>query len=111
MDEAFDPDLANYPNLGALFRRKLKDGARPVDAAAPIVSPADGHVIWFGEVSPDGNMEQVKTLVQIFYSIIYLFLSPGLLVHLFSLPFHNPSNPTLMGKTPKCHFTPLNSPT
>ena len=63
MDEAFDPDLANYPNLGALFRRKLKDGARPVDAAAPIVSPADGHVIWFGEVSPDGNMEQVKTLV------------------------------------------------
>jgi len=60
MDEADDSELDNYPNLGALFRRKLKDGVRPVDAGAPIVSPADGHIIWFGEVSPDGQLEQVK---------------------------------------------------
>ena len=59
MDEADDSELDNYPNLGALFRRKLKDGVRPVDVGAPIVSPADGHIIWFGEVSPDGQLEQV----------------------------------------------------
>ena len=62
MNEAFDSDLNNYPNLGSLFRRKLKPGARPVDEGAPVVSPADGHVIWFGEVSPDGELEQVIIL-------------------------------------------------
>lgn len=60
MEEAEEERLENYPNLGALFRRALKDGARPVDETAMVVSPADGHVIWFGEVSPDGEMEQVK---------------------------------------------------
>ena len=59
MEEAEEERLENYPNLGALFRRALKDGARPVDETAMVVSPADGHVIWFGEVSPDGEMEQV----------------------------------------------------
>ena len=60
MEEAEDERLENYPNLGALFRRALKEGARPVDENAMIVSPADGHVIWFGEVSSDGELEQVR---------------------------------------------------
>ena len=59
MEEAEEERLENYPNLGALFRRALKEGTRPVDESAPIVSPADGHVIWFGEVSPTGDLEQV----------------------------------------------------
>lgn len=63
MEEAEEERLENYPNLGALFRRALKEGTRPVDENAMIVSPADGHVIWFGEVSPTGDLEQVRSCI------------------------------------------------
>ncbi|KAI0043639.1 phosphatidylserine decarboxylase 1 [Auriscalpium vulgare] len=52
-------DLRAYPSLGAFFYRKLKPGARPVDAAAALVSPADGTVLHFGTVQ-GMRVEQVK---------------------------------------------------
>ena len=42
MDEAEKP-LSAYPDIGSLFIRRLKPGARPI-AASEIVSPVDGHL-------------------------------------------------------------------
>ena len=61
MDEAVIEDLTEYRSLGELFRRRLKDGARPVDPdPAKIVSPCDGRVLHFGTVEEDGMLEQIK---------------------------------------------------
>ena len=38
LSEAEWPDLAQYPNLGALFRRRLRPGCRPVDTDCSMVS-------------------------------------------------------------------------
>ena len=54
-------DVAEYKSLGELFRRRLKDGVRPVDPdPAKIVSPCDGRVLHFGTVEEDGMLEQIK---------------------------------------------------
>ena len=61
MNEAVVEDLAEYRSLGELFRRRLKDGARPVDSDPDkIVSPCDGRVLHFGTVEEDGMLEQIK---------------------------------------------------
>ena len=61
MNEAVVEDVAEYKSLGELFRRRLKDGARPVDHdPAKIVSPCDGRVLHFGTVEEDGMLEQIK---------------------------------------------------
>ncbi|KAF9481245.1 phosphatidylserine decarboxylase 1 [Pholiota conissans] len=57
LDEV-EHDLHEYPSLGAFFYRKLKDGVRPVDQAI-LVSPADGTVLHFGQVT-GSRVEQVK---------------------------------------------------
>ncbi|KAK4312382.1 hypothetical protein Pmani_016202 [Petrolisthes manimaculis] len=59
MEEAEVEDLGKYKCLAELFRRSLKDGARPVDPSAPVVSPVDGTILSFGTVSC-GQLEQVK---------------------------------------------------
>jgi phosphatidylserine decarboxylase len=59
VDEAEEPDMTKYENLGQFFRRKLKDGVRPIDETAAVVSPADGIVVHFGKVD-DERVEQVK---------------------------------------------------
>ncbi|OXH28314.1 phosphatidylserine decarboxylase [Cryptococcus neoformans] len=51
-------DLTEYESLGDFFYRELKDGARPI-AEAPMVSPADGRVLHFGEIAGE-RVEQVK---------------------------------------------------
>ncbi|WVQ90521.1 phosphatidylserine decarboxylase [Cryptococcus gattii] len=51
-------DLKEYESLGDFFYRELKDGARPI-AEAPMVSPADGRVLHFGEIAGE-RVEQVK---------------------------------------------------
>lgn len=38
LDEMKDPDLTHYKNLSEFFYRELKDGARPVDYDAALVS-------------------------------------------------------------------------
>ncbi|KAF9429889.1 phosphatidylserine decarboxylase 1 [Podila epigama] len=59
LDEMKDPDLTHYKNLSEFFYRELKDGARPVDYDAALISPSDGRVFHFGLV--DGSrVEQIK---------------------------------------------------
>lgn len=51
MSEAEHP-IAAYPTLEALFTRRLKPGARPVDAGPGLlVAPADGKVAWIGRTA------------------------------------------------------------
>ncbi|WWD02298.1 phosphatidylserine decarboxylase [Kwoniella europaea PYCC6329] len=51
-------DLKEYESLGDFFYREMKEGQRPV-ADAPMVSPADGRVLHFGEIV-GSRVEQVK---------------------------------------------------
>ncbi|OCF44052.1 phosphatidylserine decarboxylase [Kwoniella heveanensis CBS 569] len=51
-------DLKEYDSLGSFFYREMKEGARPI-ADAPMVSPADGRVLHFGEIVGE-RVEQVK---------------------------------------------------
>ena len=61
MDEAVETSLSAYRNLGELFRRPLKPGARPVNRCPKAVcAPCDGEILVTGTVTPDGLMDQVK---------------------------------------------------
>ncbi|WVR09498.1 phosphatidylserine decarboxylase [Kwoniella sp. DSM 27419] len=51
-------DLKEYDSLGSFFYREMKEGARPI-ADAPMVSPADGRVLHYGEIVGE-RVEQVK---------------------------------------------------
>jgi phosphatidylserine decarboxylase len=53
-------DLAGYESLGDFFARKLRHGARVIDAAArSIISPCDGVIAARG-VASDGTLVQAK---------------------------------------------------
>lgn len=59
-DEIKEPDLRVFPNLAAFFYREIKPDARPLDPnPRALLSPADGKVLQFGEIS-NGEVEQVK---------------------------------------------------
>ncbi|KAF9177861.1 phosphatidylserine decarboxylase 1 [Haplosporangium sp. Z 767] len=59
LEEMKDPDLTHYKNLSEFFYRELKEGVRPIDYEATLVSPSDGRVFHFGLV--DGSkVEQIK---------------------------------------------------
>lgn len=74
MDEAEKP-LSAYPDIGALFIRRLKPGVRPV-APSEIVSPVDGHLSQTGIFdSPALEMIQVKGKT---YSLSSLLRDPVL---------------------------------
>jgi len=60
LDEAGAP-LESYPNLATFFARALKEGARPIDPTADMVSPVDGRVVILGEVT-NGMLEQIKDI-------------------------------------------------
>jgi phosphatidylserine decarboxylase len=52
--------LASYPTWQAFFTRRLKSGARPLDAAA-LVCPVDGTLTQRGRlISPDLRLAQIK---------------------------------------------------
>ncbi|XP_066949755.1 phosphatidylserine decarboxylase proenzyme, mitochondrial isoform X1 [Macrobrachium rosenbergii] len=59
MAEAEVEDLGKYRCLSELFRRSLKEGVRPVDNSAAVVSPADGRLLSFGTVDC-GALDQIK---------------------------------------------------
>ena len=65
-------DLTHYESLGEFFYRTIKDGARPI-ADAPMVSPADGRVLHFGEIVGE-RVEQVKGIT---YSLQALLGTEG----------------------------------
>jgi phosphatidylserine decarboxylase len=52
-------DLGDYPNLAAFFQRALVEGARPIDASAPFVWPADGRAVSAGPFTGD-RLPQIK---------------------------------------------------
>lgn len=49
-------DWRGYRSLQAFFTRSLRDGCRPPDPSAPVVSPADGIVAQCIFPPPDGNV-------------------------------------------------------
>ena len=54
MSEAVEENPLAYENFNAFFTRALKEGARPIDAAAGrIVCPADGAVSQLGDINGD----------------------------------------------------------
>lgn len=67
-------DLSTYESLGDFFYRRLKPGARPIDADAAMVSPADGTILHFGEIAEGGRVEQVKGIT---YSLDALLGTSG----------------------------------
>lgn len=53
-------ELADYPSLGDFFARRLRDGARRVDAGPGVViSPCDGRIAAHG-IAADGELVQAK---------------------------------------------------
>ncbi|XP_017046911.1 phosphatidylserine decarboxylase proenzyme, mitochondrial [Drosophila ficusphila] len=59
LSEALYPEYEHYNSLAEFFTRPLREGVRPIDKHAPLVSPADGKVLHFGSAS-DSLIEQVK---------------------------------------------------
>lgn len=60
LDDAREPDMAAYPSLEALFVRRLRPGARPIDGDADaVVSPVDALCGATGTVT-DGTLLQIK---------------------------------------------------
>jgi phosphatidylserine decarboxylase len=59
LDECEHP-LTHHKNLASFFTRTLKPGVRPIDPHADIVSPADSEITVFGEVTPEGTLQQIK---------------------------------------------------
>jgi len=74
LDEIEFDDLHHYESLGEFFYRRLKEGSRPVDTSVPLVSPADGRVLHFGEIAEGHHVEQVKGMT---YSLHALLGLPG----------------------------------
>ncbi|KAG8459946.1 hypothetical protein KFE25_010995 [Diacronema lutheri] len=50
--DAAPAELRAYESAGALFARRLRPDSRPLDAAAPLLSPVDGLVLCAGPVEP-----------------------------------------------------------
>ncbi|XP_059147018.1 phosphatidylserine decarboxylase proenzyme, mitochondrial-like isoform X3 [Physella acuta] len=59
LEEAEIEDLKLYRNLGEFFRRQLKPHVRPIDDDHVLTSPADGKILYYGQVK-NGILEQVK---------------------------------------------------
>lgn len=76
MDEAEKP-LSEYKSLGALFTRRLQDGARPLSPG--LIHPCDGKLTAMGEVE-EGELIQTKGIT---YSINE-FLKDGTAAETFS---------------------------
>ncbi|WFP52033.1 archaetidylserine decarboxylase [Methylomonas sp. EFPC3] len=60
LEEAKDPNLDHYANFNEFFTRELKDGIRPIAAAADAIAcPADGVISQVGTIQ-DGRIFQAK---------------------------------------------------
>ena len=52
--------MSEYSTFNEFFRRRLKNGCRPIDNEAYVVSPCDAKVLHCGLVDQNGQVEQVK---------------------------------------------------
>jgi phosphatidylserine decarboxylase len=52
MDEAANPDITHYATFNDFFTRPLREGARPL-AAAALTCPVDGAISQFGQIEQD----------------------------------------------------------
>lgn len=52
MNEALDPDIANYKTFNEFFTRALRPDARPISDAA-YICPVDGRISQFGAIEDD----------------------------------------------------------
>ncbi|KAI9576967.1 phosphatidylserine decarboxylase proenzyme, mitochondrial [Glossina fuscipes] len=59
LEEALYTDLKHYKTFAEFFTRPLRDGVRPIDSVAPLVSPADGKILHLGKAFRS-LIEQVK---------------------------------------------------
>jgi len=60
MDDAVEPELAQYATFNAFFTRALKPEARPITGGAgEIACPADGRISALGDIQ-DGQIYQAK---------------------------------------------------
>ncbi|XP_014093209.2 phosphatidylserine decarboxylase proenzyme, mitochondrial [Bactrocera oleae] len=59
LEEALYPDYKYYNSLAEFFTRPLREGVRPIDPNAAIISPADGRVLHFG-TAQNKLIEEVK---------------------------------------------------
>ena len=80
--ELGDAERSSYPSLDAVFTRRLRPGARPIDLA-PVISPVDGRVAWCGPTDgvlplgpvPFAIADVVRAEVVV-RSAVVLYLSP-----------------------------------
>lgn len=72
VEEASAP-LSSYPSFGDFFARRLREGARPLEAS-PVISPCDGVVAASGAIV-DGTLVQAKGRT---YSVAELLTVPSL---------------------------------
>jgi phosphatidylserine decarboxylase len=60
LSEAAEP-LTAYPSFNAFFTRRLREGARALDAdPRAVLSPCDSRLSSIGAVPEDGRLEQIK---------------------------------------------------
>uniref|UniRef100_A0A914YR75 phosphatidylserine decarboxylase n=1 Tax=Panagrolaimus superbus TaxID=310955 RepID=A0A914YR75_9BILA len=57
--EESEKSYEEFSNFGEFFNRKLKPGIRPI-SHAPIVSPADGLIVHYGEIKEGDKIVYVK---------------------------------------------------
>jgi len=90
-DEAELSRISDYPTMADFFSRKLRNGVRPIDDKASLVSPVDGTVMAAGPVSMNylqgikgydyhvwellGHELSQDTAKNLYYTILYL--APG----------------------------------
>lgn len=62
LDDAADP-VESFPTLNAFFTRRLRNGLRPVDSdPTALVSPADGHLSFWGRLDEGGHLPATATV-------------------------------------------------
>eukprot|EP00033_Pygsuia_biforma_P002494 GCRY01002764.1.p1 GENE.GCRY01002764.1~~GCRY01002764.1.p1 ORF type:complete len:391 (+),score=64.98 GCRY01002764.1:139-1311(+) len=68
--------LKEYRSLQHFFTRSLKDGLRPIDPAASLVSPVDGRIAYIGPVSTSNSLHSTEhslTVKNISYPLSHFF--------------------------------------
>lgn len=97
VSEAEFDDLTQYSNLGNFFKRKLKDGCRPIHSC-DIVSPCDSTVLHYGPIdSKTGLIHQIKGVTYSLSKFLGSYFDGSIPHALPAIP-GQPNNQELEGK-------------